>query len=99
MPHLETIAIRGLHLVLNRTKNEGMTSALDKAVAAEIRAEMARGGTRVADVAATLSISASTASKLVKGERSIDLTELEMISDLLGVDPLALMARTQRDAA
>jgi transcriptional regulator with XRE-family HTH domain len=60
------------------------------AVAAEVRAEMARQGRSRADLAGALGVTPATAARRFSGETPFDVYELALVADWLGVDPAAL---------
>lgn len=56
-----------------------------EAVAAEVRAELARQHKSTADLAVALGVTTRTASKRLKGEQDFDATDLGKIANWLGV--------------
>jgi len=60
---------------------------IEHAVAANVRAELARRRTRHSDVAAALGITAGTLSRKLTGKVGISLTDLYVIANHLGAKP------------
>ena len=58
-----------------------------EAVAAEVRAALARNKIRQAAVAEALSLSRASVSRRLKGERPFTVPELLVVADLAGVSP------------
>lgn len=58
-----------------------------EAVAAEVRAALARNKIRQGAVAEALSLSRASVSRRLKGERPFTVPELLVIADLAGVEP------------
>lgn len=70
---------------------------LQSAVAAEVRAEMARRRFTGVELAAHLNLAQQSVSKRLSGGTPIDLDELSAIAQWLGLDVLTLIERA-RDA-
>lgn len=64
---------------------------LRKAIAAELRAEMARQQRTGVDLAKVLACSQQTASRRMIDGRGLDLDELPLIAEWLGVDVMQLL--------
>lgn len=73
--------------------------ALNELVAAEARAEMARQRKTAAGLAARLRSSDRTAYRLLSGHRNINLDQLEVIADFIGIDPSLLVSRAAAQGA
>ncbi|HEY0889595.1 MAG TPA: helix-turn-helix domain-containing protein [Nocardioides sp.] len=76
-----------------------VTASLRQQVAAEIRAEMARQRKTGVDLARLLQCSQQSASRRLNGGLGLDLDELPVIADWLGVPLVNLLAASQKDAA
>ena len=66
-------------------RSDDTVSQFQRAVAAEVRAEMARRKVSQTDVAQWLGVAQATVSRRVTGEVAFDVAELEKIAALLGV--------------
>lgn len=62
--------------------------------AAELRAEMARQRYTSSDLAGVLSLSQTSAHRRMTGDAGLDLDEIALIADWLGIDPLRFVAFT-----
>lgn len=60
---------------------------MNAAVAAEIRAQMARKRLKVGDLAGVLGLSEKTVSLMLHGRRVLTLNEVEVIAEHLQIDP------------
>ncbi|SLD50561.1 transcriptional regulator, y4mF family [Mycobacteroides abscessus subsp. bolletii] len=67
------------------------------AVAAELRAAVARSGLTQEAVADQAGLSRSTVSRLLKGSRSADVTQLFKIAGVVGAEPGELLDAAQRE--
>ena len=63
----------------------------NQAVAAEVRAAIARAGLRQADLADAIGISRGSLSSRLSGERAFRIDELVAIARVLGVQPSVLL--------
>ena len=70
-------------------------------VAGEVRAEMARQGLSLADLADAMNVSRETARLRYEGERAYDMVEIAVIAEWLGVPlrQLTLLSALSKDAA
>lgn len=66
-------------------RSDDTTSEFQRAVAAEVRAEMARKKLTQTDVAQRLGVAQATVSRRLTGEVAFDVAELDQIAGLLGV--------------
>lgn len=68
--------------------------------AAELRAEMARQRYSSGDLAEALSLSQTSAHRRMTGDAGLDLDEIALVADWLGVDPLRFISfRPQQEPA
>lgn len=70
-------------------------AALGPALAAEVRAEMARHGHNISDLAATLGVAAYTAKMRHNGTIAFDAAELSTVATWLNVRASTLVARAE----
>lgn len=68
---------------------------LRQRVAAELRAEMARQKRTGVDLAAALKCSQQSASRRLNGGQGLDLDELPVIAEWLGIDVMDLLGVTR----
>lgn len=73
--------------------------AVGRAVAAEIRSEVARRKLRVGDLAKLADIPQSTLSKLLAGTAVIDVDQLAKVSQALGIEVAELVSRAAQHVA
>lgn len=84
----------------DRSTNAQQThSSFTNALAAEIRAEMARQNRTNIDLAAALYVHRVTASKIVNGRRPLNLEEVHTVAIWLGLNPRDLLDRAAGIAA
>lgn len=83
-----------LRVSLNRDSVIAMTSTQQsrQAVAAEVRAALARAGRRQADLAREVGISRAALSRKMRGEGAFYVEEIVAIADALGIDAGRLVA-------
>lgn len=76
------------------------THSLDEAVAAEVRAGLARNEKTIGDLAARLGVAQHTAGARLKGKPGFSIAELEVAADFVGEtsDELLRRARAARAA-
>ena len=74
-------------------------STRSEAVAAEIRAELARQQKSLNELADAVGMNVSTIRRSVKGQRAFTIDELAATTTWLGMDLVDLMKRTDRTAA
>lgn len=79
--------------------NARYVGAMSKAVAAELRAELARNQCSIRSFAAKHALPLSTLHKNVSGKRAIDVEDLYLICDGLGISISSIIARAERAIA
>lgn len=75
-----------------------MNTTTPTLVTREIRAEIARQGRRVSEVAESIGLSESQMSRRMSGRQDFSVGEILAIADTLGVSPAVIFGRAQ-DAA
>lgn len=81
------------------TFSRSSESSLGRAVAANIRAEAARGGITGQELATRIGVSAWFMSRRLRGEVAITVDELDAIARALDVPAETLLARSKAAAA
>ncbi len=69
------------------------------AVVSEIRAEMARQRKNQAELAIVIGVTPPGASRRMRGDTPLDVAELKLITDWLGMTVPDLLARVSNDSA
>lgn len=80
-------------------QEQGATGGLNAAVAAEIRAILARRGWKGSTLAARLDVSEMWVSRRLRGAKAIDVDDLERIADALGMKPVNLLGLAEQSAS
>jgi transcriptional regulator with XRE-family HTH domain len=72
---------------------------LRQAIAAEVRAEVARQGKSLNEIAEVLGVDKGSASRRMWGQRSFRAEELSMVADLLGVSVAQFVPKVHAEVA
>lgn len=77
-------------------QESGATRDLNAAVAAEIRAILARRGWKGSTLAALLGVNEMWVSRRLRGTKAIDVDDLERIANALGMRPVELLGLAEK---
>lgn len=79
--------------------NARHVGAISKAIAAELRAELARQHCSIRGFAARHTLPLSTLHKNISGKRAIDVEDLYLICNGLDISPATIITRAERAIA
>ena len=81
------------------TRQQEHLARIREAFAAEMRVARARRGVTQSELAKSAGMSRATIARLEAGERSVDMSQLFLLCEALGVDPGDILNEVQRQAA